>query len=75
MPIIVGILTFISMINTISERLKAKSFFICRHFSFYEQFKFSAQLSAHEKSFITLGPGLSFYSVRPDLGPNYFQKL
>ena len=45
MPTIVGILTFISMINTTSERLKARNFFNCRYFSFYEQFKFSAQLS------------------------------
>ena len=38
MPTIVGILTFISMINTTSEILKARNF-ICRHFCFYEQFK------------------------------------
>ena len=44
-PTIVGILTFISMINTKSERLKAISFFTCRYFSFYEQLKFCAQLS------------------------------
>ena len=31
MPTIVGILTFISMINTTSERLKARSFFICQY--------------------------------------------
>ena len=45
MPTIVGILTFISMINTTSERLKARNFFICRNFSFYEKLKFHAQLS------------------------------
>ena len=45
MSTIVGILTFISMINTTSERLKARNFFICRYFSFYEQFKFRVQLS------------------------------
>ena len=45
MPTIVGILTFISMINTTSERLKARNFFICRYFSFYEQLKLHAQLS------------------------------
>ena len=45
MPTIVGILTFISMINTTSERLKARNFFICWYLSFYEQLKFSAQLS------------------------------
>ena len=45
MPIIVGILTFITMINTLSERLKARNLFICWYFSFYEQLKFRAQLS------------------------------
>ena len=42
MPTIVGILTFISMINTTSESSKA---FIFQNFSFYEQLKFHAQLS------------------------------
>ena len=45
MPIIVGILTFISMINTTSVRLKARNLFICRYCSFYEQLKYHAQLS------------------------------
>ena len=45
MPTNVGILTFISMMNTISEKLKARNFFICRYFSFYEQLKVHAQLS------------------------------
>ena len=45
MTTIVGIVTFISMINATSERLKARNFFICRYFSFYEQLKFHAQLS------------------------------
>ena len=45
MPTIVGIVTFISMITTTSERLKARYFFICHYFSFYEQLKFRAQLS------------------------------
>ena len=44
-PTIVGILTFISMINTTSARLKARHFFIYRYLSFYEQLKFHAQLS------------------------------
>ena len=44
MPTIVDILTFISMINTTSERLKARNFYICRYFSFDEQLKFCAQL-------------------------------
>ena len=37
MPTIVSIWTFINMINTTSERLKARNFFICQYFSFYEQ--------------------------------------
>ena len=45
MPTIVGIVTFISMINITSERLKARNSFICRYFSFYKQLKFHAQLS------------------------------
>ena len=51
MPTIVGILTFISMINTASERLKSGNFFI-RYSSFYEQLQFHAQLSwACKKSY------------------------
>ena len=53
---IVGILAFISMINTPSERLKAKNFCICRYFSFHEQLKFRAQLSM--KKFYNLGARL-----------------
>ena len=37
MPTIVGILTFISMINKTSESLKARKVLIFQHFSFYEQ--------------------------------------
>ena len=44
-PTIVGILTIISMINTTSERPKARHFFICQYFRFYEQLKFHAQLN------------------------------
>ena len=54
MPTIVGILTFISKINTTSERLKARNFFICQYFSFYEQLKFRAQLSWAWKKFYNL---------------------
>ena len=43
MPTVVGILTFISLINTTSESLKAKIVFIFQDFSVYEQFKFHAQ--------------------------------
>ena len=45
MSTIVGILTFISKINTTPERLKTRNFFICQYFRFYEQLKFHAQLS------------------------------
>ena len=45
MPPIVGILTFISMINTSSDCLNARKIFIFQHFSFYEQLKFRVQLS------------------------------
>ena len=45
MPTIVGILTFISMINTTSERFKAIKLYICPYISCYEQLKFRAQLS------------------------------
>ena len=55
MPTIVGILTFISMKHTTSERLKAINFFICRYFSFHEQLKFHAQLSRAQKKFYKLG--------------------
>ena len=60
MPTTVGILTFISMINTTSERLKARNFFICPYFSFYELLKFRAQLSWALKSLINLGASFSF---------------
>ena len=36
MPIVVGILSFISMINTTSESLTARKVFIFQHFRFYE---------------------------------------
>ena len=49
MPTIVGILTFVSMINTTSDGLKARKIVIFHHFTFYEQLIF----------FITSGPGLS----------------
>ena len=44
MPTIVGILTFISRINTASESLKARKN-IYHHFTIYEQSNFRAQLS------------------------------
>ena len=45
MPTIVGILTFISRINTTSESLKARKNSVFLHFSFYEQLKVCAQRS------------------------------
>ena len=44
MSTIVGILTFISMINSTSESLKARDVFIFQYFSFSVQMKFDAQL-------------------------------
>ena len=55
MSTIFVILTLISIINTTSERLKARNFFIYRYFSFYEQLEILC-LVKHEKSFITSGP-------------------
>ena len=45
MPTIVGILTFISIINTASEKLNARKAFVFQYLSFYEQLKFHTQLS------------------------------
>ena len=46
MPTIVGILTFISMINnTPYKSLTARKVFIFKHFSCYERLKFYAHLS------------------------------
>ena len=64
---IVGILTFISMINTTSERLKARNFFICQYVSFSEQLKFralSVENNEYEKSFITSMPGICRFWTR-----------
>ena len=45
MPTIVGILKFISMINTTFESLKARKVFALSAFYFYKQLEFHAQLS------------------------------
>ena len=45
MSTIVGILTYISMINKTSESLKARKVLIFQHSSFNEQLNFHAQLS------------------------------
>ena len=44
MPTHVGILTFVSMINTTSASLKARKVFLFQHFSLHERLKFHAQL-------------------------------
>ena len=49
----VGILTFIRMMNTTSERLKARNFFIGQYFSFYDLLNFCAQMNF----FYNLGAG------------------
>ena len=45
MTTIVGILTFIRMINTSFECIKLGKIVIFQYFSFYEQLKFHAQLN------------------------------
>ena len=55
MPTIVGILTFISRINTISECFKAENNIFSVNY-FYLQLKFHAQLSM-KKGFVTFVPG------------------
>ena len=72
MPTIVGFLTFMSMIYTTSERLKARNFFISRYFNFYEQLKFRLSLVEHEKSFVTSGPGLELGQENTHITPCLF---
>ena len=66
MPLIVGILIFISMINTTSERLKARKVFIFT-FSILLAVEISCSVE-YEKSFITLEPG--FLTMWPINGMN-----
>ena len=51
MPTSVGILIFISMINTTSERFKARNFFICQYFSccFLTSYNFMLSWVEHKK--------------------------
>ena len=42
MPTIVGILTFISLMNTTSGSLKQVKYIFFHHFSFYDELKFHA---------------------------------
>ena len=54
MSSMVGILTFISMINKTFESLKAKKSLFFQHFSFYVQLKFHAQLKLAMKKVLYL---------------------
>ena len=58
MPTIVGILTFISRINTSYENLKSRNTYLFQHFAFNDSWNFVLSWVAHEKSFITSGPDL-----------------
>ena len=51
MPTKVGILTFISMINTTSEGLKVGSVFIFQNFGVHDHLKFISQLSVEHDIF------------------------
>ena len=67
MPIIVGILTLISRVNTSSESLRARKVFIFHHFCFYEQLKF---LIFRSKFFIFfLSSADIFFKI------NFFKKI
>ena len=57
MPTIVGILTFIRMINTAFESLKARKVFILQHFFLMSSQNFMLSIVEHEKSLITSGQG------------------
>ena len=54
MPTIVGILTFISMINKTTKGLKAIQAITFWHFSLYEQLNFHVQLSLIQRKFYNL---------------------
>ena len=71
MPTIVGILIFIIVINTTSERLKARNFFICRYFRFYEQLKFRARLSWAWTKFYSFGARLGAVHMIKDCNVIY----
>ena len=55
MPTIIGILTFISIINTTSESLKARKVVIFQLISFYDQLRFHAQLRGAWRKLYYLG--------------------
>ena len=55
MPTIVGILTFISMISTKSESLKARTFLIFHYFSVFLAVEKSCSVELNMKKFYNLG--------------------
>ena len=57
MPTIVGILKFISMINTTSARIKANTSLFVGNLVFMSSWNFVLNLVELEKSFIDSGPG------------------
>ena len=58
------------MLNSTELEKKARQFFICLYFSFYEQLKFPAKLSWAWKQFYNLLPLCQDQqSVGPDLDP------
>ena len=63
MSTIVGILTFICMINTASESLEPRKIFVFQHLEFYEQLKFMLICVEHEKSFYNLKACLCFLFI------------
>ena len=66
MPTIVGILKFISKINTTYESFKARQILIFQHFSYYKHVKFYAQFGWAWRKFKDLGPGLrNVFSYAP----------
>ena len=68
-PTIVGILTFISIINTTPERMRDENTLLIHHFNFYEQLKFYARLVEHNLGvwFLYLFPAFNFDSVKSDI--------
>ena len=66
MPTIVGIFTFISIINTISERLKAIHFFFCQYFSFMSSWTLVSwawkNITSRPDQIIGMGPNLAKYA-------------
>ena len=71
MPTVVGILTFISMINTTFENLKARISSFVGILVFMNGWNFMLIWVEHEKSFITSGPVL-FYGVISKSTPDSF---